>query len=66
MTRITVDAAGYQHLRDRGAVSVLWWKGITFRYASQKLDRNALDLRPAYTAPSETAAKERLDEFTDK
>lgn len=39
----------------------------TFRYASRKYwDEIARDLRPVYTAPSESAAKERFDEFTGK
>ena len=36
----------------------------TFRYASRKYwDAIAKDLRPVYTAPSESAARERFDEF---
>ena len=39
----------------------------TFRYASRKSwTEMARDLRPVYTAPSEAAAKERLEEFTGK
>jgi transposase-like protein len=39
----------------------------TFRYASRKSwTEMARDLRPVYTSPSETAAKERLEEFTAK
>lgn len=38
----------------------------TFRYASRKYwEKIAKDLRPVYTAPSETAAKERFAEFAD-
>ena len=39
----------------------------TFRFASRKYwDEMARDLRPVYTAPSESAAKERFTEFTKK
>ncbi|ORI17271.1 IS256 family transposase [Rhodococcus sp. 1168] len=39
----------------------------TFRFASRKYwDEMARDLRPVYTAPSESAAKERFTEFTTK
>jgi transposase-like protein len=39
----------------------------TFRYASRKYwDELARDLKPIYTAPSETAAKERFGEFAGK
>lgn len=39
----------------------------TFRFASRKYwDAMARDLKPVYTAPSESAAKERFAEFTQK
>jgi transposase-like protein len=39
----------------------------TFRYTSRKYwDEMAKDLRPIYTAPTEAAAKDRFDEFTNK
>ncbi|NIL77314.1 IS256 family transposase [Rhodococcus sp. B10] len=39
----------------------------TFRFASRKYwDEMARDLRPVYTAPSESAAKERFTEFRKK
>ncbi|MGB2950022.1 MAG: IS256 family transposase [Rhodococcus sp. (in: high G+C Gram-positive bacteria)] len=39
----------------------------TFRFASRKYwDEMARDLRPVYTAPSESAAKERFTDFTTK
>lgn len=39
----------------------------TFRFASRKYwDEMSRDLRPVYTAPSESAAKERFDDFTTK
>jgi putative transposase len=39
----------------------------TFRYASRAdWDALARDLRPIYTAPTEPAAKERLNELTGK
>jgi putative transposase len=39
----------------------------TFRFASRKYwDEMSRDLRPVYTAPSETVAKERLTEFDAK
>lgn len=39
----------------------------TFRFASRKYwDAIARDLKPVYTAPSESAAKERFAEFTQK
>lgn len=39
----------------------------TFRFASRKYwDEMSRDLRPVYTAPSESAAKERFTEFTTK
>lgn len=39
----------------------------TFRYASRKYwDQIAKDLRPVYTAPTETAARDRFDEFAEK
>lgn len=39
----------------------------TFRFASRKYwDEMSRDLKPVYTAPSESAAKERLTEFTTK
>src|SRR5690348_12700640 len=38
----------------------------TFRYASRRdWDAMAKDLRPVYTAPTETAAAARFDEFTE-
>ncbi|MDP9695876.1 UNVERIFIED_ORG: transposase-like protein [Arthrobacter globiformis] len=39
----------------------------TFRYAARKCwSEMARDLRPVYTAPSESAAKERLADFSSK
>ncbi|MFT7024788.1 MAG: transposase-like protein [Rhodococcus sp. (in: high G+C Gram-positive bacteria)] len=39
----------------------------TFRFASRKFwDEMSRDLKPVYTAPSESAAKERFAEFTKK
>lgn len=39
----------------------------TFRFAARQYwDEMARDLRPVYTAPSESAAKERFDEFAGK
>ena len=39
----------------------------TFRFASRKYwDEMARDLKPVYTAPSESAARERFAEFTQK
>jgi putative transposase len=39
----------------------------TFRLASRRdWDAMARDLRPVYTAPTEQAAKERLNEFHDR
>jgi putative transposase len=39
----------------------------TFRYASRRdWDAMAKDLRPVYTAPTETAAAARFDEFTER
>lgn len=39
----------------------------TFRFASRKYwDEMSRDLKPVYTAPSESAAKERFTEFTKK
>jgi putative transposase len=39
----------------------------TFRFASRKYwDEIGRDLRPLYTAPSETAARERFAEFDAK
>lgn len=39
----------------------------TFRLASRQYwDRMARDLRPVYTAPNETAARERFEEFADR
>lgn len=39
----------------------------TFRFASRKYwDEMSRDLRPVYTAPSESAARERFTEFTTK
>ncbi|MDJ0396794.1 IS256 family transposase, partial [Rhodococcus sp. G-MC3] len=39
----------------------------TFRFASRKYwDEMARDLKPVYTAPSESAAKERFTEFAEK
>ena len=60
------------------AVNTVWDRAIiqtcvihllrnTFRYASRKYwDQIAKDIRPVYTAPTETAAKERFVEFTAK
>ena len=39
----------------------------SFRYASRKYwDQVARDLRPVYTAATESAARDRFEEFTDK
>lgn len=39
----------------------------TFKFASRKYwDQIARDLRPVYTAPTETAARARFDEFAEK
>jgi transposase-like protein len=58
------------------AITTVWDRAIvqtcvihllrnTFRYASRKYwDQIAKDIRPVYTAPSESAAKERFTEFT--
>jgi putative transposase len=60
------------------AVNTVWDRAIiqtcvihllrnTFRYASRKYwDQIAKDMRPVYTASTETAAKERFVEFTAK
>jgi putative transposase len=67
MRRNKTLSATQRHRRLTAGVCVIHLLRNTFRYASRKYwDEMARDLRPIYTAPSDTAAAERFDEFADK